>query len=98
MTIDYTDGASQQLTLGFGDWTLSANSSSPSFGNVEVPNTPYRNSIGGSSQTVNTDLLSASFPLAQGKTVASVTLPASTDESSLHVFAIGSDKRALRHN
>jgi hypothetical protein len=95
LTINYTDGTSQTVTLGFSDWTLNANGSSPSYGNVEVANAPYRNSVGGTSQTVNTYLLSASFPLTAGKTVESVTLPASANQGSLHVFAIGSDAGPL---
>jgi predicted alpha-1,2-mannosidase len=95
LTINYTDGSSQTVTLGFSDWTLNANGSPPSYGNVEVANAPYRNSVGGTSQTVNTYLLSASFPLTAGKTVASVTLPASANQGSLHVFAIGSDAGPL---
>jgi predicted alpha-1,2-mannosidase len=94
-TITYTDGTSQQVTLGFSDWTLNANGSAPSFGNQEVAQTPYRNSTSGTSQTVDTYLLNADFPVAAGKTVQSVTLPSSTDTGSLHVFAIGSDAGPL---
>ena len=95
MTITYTDGSSQQAALGFSDWTLNANSSSPSYGNTEVAQTPYRNTTAGTSQTVNTYLLSTSVPITAGKTVASVTLPSSTNQGSLHVFAIGSDAGPL---
>lgn len=95
MTITYTDGTTQQVALGFSDWTLNANGSQPSYGNVEVAETPYRNSTAGTSQTINTYLLSATFPVTAGKTVQSVTLPSSTNQGSLHVFAIGSDKGPL---
>ena len=64
-------------------------------GNVAVAKTPYRNSVGGASQTINTYVLSAGFPLTAGKTVQSVTLPASADQGSLHVFAVGSDAGPL---
>ena len=94
LTIHYTDGSSQTVTLGFSDWTLNANARAV-LGNVEVADTPYRNSVGGTSQTVDTYLLSAGFPLTAGKTVESVTLPASADQGSLHVFAIGSDAGPL---
>jgi hypothetical protein len=90
-TITYTDGTTQQVTLGFSDWTLGAGGSPPSFGNQEVAQTPYRNSTGGSSQTVDTFLFNADFPVAAGKTVQSVTLPSDTDTGALHVFAIGTD-------
>jgi predicted alpha-1,2-mannosidase len=95
VTIHYTDGSSQTETLGFSDWTLNANGASLSYGNVAVANTPYRNSVGGTSQTIDTYLLSAGFPLTAGKTVESVTLPASASQGSLHVFAIGSDAGPL---
>ena len=95
MTITYSDGTTQQASLGLSDWTLNANSSSPSDGNVETATTPYRNSVAGQAQTINTYLFSASFPVAAGKTVASVTLPASTDEGSIHLFALGSDQGPL---
>ena len=95
LTIHYTDGSSQTVTLAFSDWTLNANSSQPSYGNVEVTDTPYRNSVGGTSQTVDTYLLAASFPLTAGHTVKSVTLPASANQGSLQVFAIGSNAGPL---
>ncbi len=95
MTITYTDGTTSQASLGFSDWTLNANGSSPSYGNTELAQTPYRNSTAGTSQTVNTYLLSANVPITAGKTVASVTLPSSTNTGSLHVFSIGSDAGPL---
>jgi putative alpha-1,2-mannosidase len=95
VTIHYTDGSSQQVTLDFGDWTLNAGGSSPPSGNVVVAKTPYRDTSGGGSQTVATYLFSAAFPIASGKTVQSVTLPSSTNQGELHVFAIGSDKGPL---
>ncbi|HET9125379.1 MAG TPA: lectin [Solirubrobacteraceae bacterium] len=94
-TIHYTDGSSQQVTLDFGDWTLNAGASQPPAGNVVVADTPYRDSSNGGTQTVGTYLFSAAFPVTSGKTVQSVTLPASTDQGELHVFAIGSDKGPL---
>jgi hypothetical protein len=40
-------------------------------------------------------MLSAAIPITAGKTVASLTLPASTNQGSIHLFAIGSDKGPL---
>jgi hypothetical protein len=94
-TITYTDGTSQQVTLGYGDWTLNAGGASPSFGNQTVADTPYRNSTGGTSQTIGTYVFNADFPVTAGKTVQSVTLPSDTNTGSLHVFAIGSDAGPL---
>ncbi len=95
LTITYTDGSTQTASLVFGDWTLNAGSSGLSSGNVQVAQMSYRNSTGGSSQSVGTYVFSAAIPLTAGKTVASITLPATTDQGSLHVFAVGSDKGPL---
>ena len=95
MTITYTDGSTQQVALGLSDWTLNANGSPPSYGNTEVASMTYRNSVAGQSQTVGTYVLSAAIPITAGKTVASLTLPASTNQGSIHLFAIGSDKGPL---
>jgi hypothetical protein len=95
VTIHYTDGSSQQVTLDFGDWTLNAGGSSPPSGDVVIAKTTYRDTSGGGSQTVDTYLFSDSFPVPSGKTVQSVTLPSSTNTGELHVFAVGSDKGPL---
>ncbi|MGH3266130.1 MAG: GH92 family glycosyl hydrolase, partial [Trebonia sp.] len=95
ITITYSDGTTQQVALGFSDWTLNANGSPPSYGNTEVASMSYRNSVGGQTQTVNTYVFSATIPVTAGKTVTSVTLPSSTNQGSLHLFAIGSDKGPL---
>jgi len=95
LTIHYTDGSSQQVTLDFGDWTLNAGGSQPPAGDVVVAKTPYRDTSGGGSQTVTTYLFSEAFPIASGKTVQSVTLPNGANQGELHVFAIGSDKGPL---
>jgi hypothetical protein len=95
MTTTYSDGTTQQVSLVLSDWTLNASGASPSDGNVETATTPYRNSVACQAQTINTYLFSASFPVTAGKTVASVTLPASTDQGSIHLFAVGSDQGPL---
>jgi hypothetical protein len=88
-TITYTDGSTQQVDLGFSDWTLGGGSRPPSFGNVIAATTPYRNWLSGS-EMVDTYVLSATFSLLSGKTVASITLPTSTSgTNAIHVFAIG---------
>ncbi|MBT2502395.1 glycoside hydrolase family 76 protein [Curtobacterium sp. ISL-83] len=91
MTITYTDGTTQQATLGFTDWTAG----SPSLGNGVAASTQYRNSTGGSSQGLGTHLYTTTIALQAGKTVASVTLPTRADQGLLHVFALGTDKGAL---
>ncbi|HEY3775967.1 MAG TPA: lectin [Solirubrobacteraceae bacterium] len=95
VTIHYTDGSSQKVTLDFGDWTLNAGGGSPPSGTVVVAKTTYRDTSGGGSQTVDTYLFSDAFTIPSGKTVQSVTLPSSTNQGELHVFAVGSDKGPL---
>jgi predicted alpha-1,2-mannosidase len=90
-TLNYSDGTSRTLELGFSDWTLNAASSKPSYGNVEIAATPYRNSTSGSSQKVNTYVFAASLPVDPAKTLVSVTLPMS---SNLHVFAVSTTTTA----
>jgi IPT/TIG domain len=87
--ITYSDGTTQNITLGMSDWTLNGGGSSPSFGNQLAITTTYRNHSGGSSETVNTYVFYTDFTLLPGKTVVSVTLPSSVSAGPLHVFAIG---------
>ena len=88
--VNYTDGSSQQVPVTLSDWTLNAGSAQPTAGEAVVAATPYRNSQGGGTDNVATYLLaSAPRPLAAGRQVASVTLPAATDRGKLHVFAVG---------
>jgi predicted alpha-1,2-mannosidase len=87
VTVNYTDGTSSTATLGFSDWTLNANQSSPSFGNVIVATTPYRNYNGGM-QSVNTYIFSQTIPIDSSKTVATITLPATTTNGALGIFDI----------
>ena len=85
--IKFSDGSTQPFALGFSDWTLNAGKSSPSYGNGVVAATPYRNT-GAGKQTVNVYVFYAAVVLKAGKTVKSVTLPASLNQGQLHVFSI----------
>ncbi|WP_112433673.1 lectin [Thermogemmatispora tikiterensis] len=88
LTITYTDGSTQTAQLGFSDWTLNAGVSSPAYGNVVAAQMPYRNSGSGTPQEVETYLFaSAPIALEAGKTVASITLPATVSQGHLHLFA-----------
>jgi hypothetical protein len=82
-TITYTDGSTQSFLLGFTDW----GGSKVSFGNKVAATMPYRNASS-KQQTLTTYLFSASVALQAGKTVRSITLPATTSSGQLHVFAI----------
>jgi predicted alpha-1,2-mannosidase len=89
VTLTYTDGTTQQATLGFSDWTLGGGTQQPSFGNIVAVHTEYRDIQGGGKDPVGTEVFaSAPITLHAGKQLASVTLPASTDGGILHVFAV----------
>jgi predicted alpha-1,2-mannosidase len=89
VTITYTDGSTQTAQLGFSDWTLGGGGQPVSFDNRIAAQMPYRNSIGGSPQTITTYVFaSAPVALTAGKQIASVTLPSTVDGGALHVFAV----------
>jgi hypothetical protein len=91
LTITYTDGTTQSAALGFTDWT----SGSATFGNGIAASMAYRNSAGGSSQHIGTEVFTTNIPLQPAKTVASVTLPSRANQGLLHIFALGTDKGPL---
>jgi hypothetical protein len=84
-TITYTDGTTQQATIGFGDWTSANNLPA---GTSVAATLGYRNTSGGTSQTDPTYLFTSTVALQPGKTVASITLPSQVSSGELHVFAI----------
>ena len=89
VTLTYTDGTTQQAQIGFSDWTLGGGSQQPSFGNTVAVHTTYRDVMGGSVDPVGTEVFAtAPITLQDGKQLASVTLPASTDGGDMHVFAV----------
>ncbi|HEY0807686.1 MAG TPA: glycoside hydrolase domain-containing protein, partial [Pseudonocardiaceae bacterium] len=90
LTITYTDGTTQAATIGFSDWTLGGGGGTPAFGNQIAVTTPYRNMTSGGAQQIATDVFATTpIALAAGKTVASVSLPASTSGGGMiHVFAV----------
>lgn len=90
LTITYTDGTTQAAEVGFSDWALGgAANLPPSYDNRVVATTPYRNSTGGEPQRLAVHVFAtAPIPLAPGKQIRSVTLPAAVTGGSFHVFAI----------
>jgi hypothetical protein len=84
ITITYTDGTTQTVTLGFSDWAVG----STSFGNSIVVKMPYRNGTHGK-QSINVYVFYADVALQSGKIVQSVTLPSSVSGGQLHVFSVG---------
>lgn len=88
-TVNFTDGTTQSVTLSFSDWTLNGGSASVQSGNTVAASTSYRIDSSGAQQSVTTNVFATSaIALTSGKTVASVTLPSSTNQGALHVFAI----------
>jgi hypothetical protein len=83
-TLTYTDGTTQTFPLGFTDWCTTT----LQFSNQVVARFPYRNAPSGQ-QTGTCGLYYASTSLQTGKTLQSVTLPAITTASQMHIFAIG---------
>ena len=87
-TVTYTDGTTGTVDLGFSDWTLGGGGQNPSYGNVVVAKTPYRNQIGGGNELVVTNIFATkTFTAPDGKVLKSVKLPTN---GGLHVFAIAS--------
>ncbi|WP_414641074.1 glycoside hydrolase family 3 C-terminal domain-containing protein [Actinospica sp.] len=80
-TITYTDGSTQQFTVGFGDWA----STTPFTGGQVAVTSAYGNTSSGTSPW-KASIFYDSVTLQSGKTVQSVTLPGS-GTSPLHVFA-----------
>ncbi|RKT57229.1 GH92 family glycosyl hydrolase [Saccharothrix australiensis] len=90
LTITYADGTEQKAEVGFSDWALGGNPSTPpSFDNRVVATTPYRNSPSGESQPVKVFVFATAPITLQAKQIRSVTLPTSVTGGTFHVFAIG---------
>lgn len=84
-TLTYTDGSTSTFTLGMTDWAKGTTA----FGNKIVATMSYRNTPN-RKQTVNVYLFYADVALAAGKTLKSVTLPATPSGTGrIHVFAFG---------
>ncbi|RZS38993.1 putative alpha-1,2-mannosidase [Herbihabitans rhizosphaerae] len=89
LVIRYTDGSTQEVPIGFSDWTLGGGSDQPSFDNRIAASTPYRNATSGEPQEIVTHVFAtAPVPLQAGKQLAGVTLPSTVEGGGLHVFAI----------
>jgi predicted alpha-1,2-mannosidase len=89
VTLTYTDGTTEQASVGFSDWTLGGGSEQPSFGNVVAVHTTYRDVMDGTTDPVGTDVFAtAPIALQSGKQLATVTLPATTTGGDMHLFAV----------
>lgn len=83
-TIHYTDGSSSTFTLGLNDWWNNA----ALYGNLIVASFPTLNNPGGTT-THTVYLYDAETSVQAGKTVQSVTLPATVSTGQMHIFAVG---------
>jgi hypothetical protein len=86
--VNYTDGTSTSQSLSFTDW-----GQSPGAGNAAVATMPYRNSVGGSSQSITMYVFEATVPVDYSKTVASITFPfvsssVGSNTTAMHLFAV----------
>ncbi len=87
-TITYSDGSTQSFTLNLPDWTLIAGGEQLTPGGAQLAaSMPYRNGAAGK-QTLQTYIFYTAVALQAGKAVVSVTLPATTTQGGLHVFAM----------
>jgi hypothetical protein len=82
VTITYTDGSTQTVSLAFPDW-CNATSSTLVPHPVIAATMTYRNTQGGQ-QTMNNYIYFAAFHLDSTKALQSITLPQS---GSLHIFS-----------
>jgi beta-glucosidase len=87
-TITYTDGTTQSFSLAFNDWYTDA----PQSGGTLVASAHVNSPTGPGTHV--SGVYSATVPVASGKTVASVTLPAissgvAVGTPAMHIFAIG---------
>jgi predicted alpha-1,2-mannosidase len=88
VTINYTDGTSSQEMVSLGDWASPASGS-----DTAVATMPYRNSTGGSSQTITMFVFATTVDVDPSKTVESVTLPdvgntVANGNTAMHIFAM----------
>jgi beta-glucosidase len=90
-TLVYTDGTTQQFTLGFADWWAASAIAGTS---IAASCAYYDDGANSAIQNRTVHLYYTSFTLSAGKTVAYVVLPQVTEDTNienltaLHVFAI----------
>ncbi len=87
-TLTYTDGSTSTFTLGLTDWQLDGGTGIPYAGNRLFAMLPHRNTPQGTVAT-SSYLFETETPLNAGKTLRSVTLPASVSQGHLHIFMMG---------
>jgi predicted alpha-1,2-mannosidase len=88
LTLTYTDGSTEKVSVGFSDWTLGGGGQQPSYGNTVAVRTAYRLYSGGADDVDTYVFATAPITLAAGRQLASVTLPASTSGGRMHLFGL----------
>ncbi|GHH94280.1 GH92 family glycosyl hydrolase [Streptomyces capillispiralis] len=84
--VEYTDGSTQSVPVGFTDWTPGT---TYQFGNEPLVTTTGRNRAAGGSDTVQTKVFGTRPQLLDpAKRVAAVVLPQGTDRGVMHVFDV----------
>ncbi|MGW5722653.1 GH92 family glycosyl hydrolase [Amycolatopsis sp. NPDC003865] len=92
VTVTYTDGSTQQGSLGLSEWLLQGGEETPQFGNTVVAKVPYVNSAFPRYMfrlsRPYTSYLFATAPIAldPAKQVKSLTLPTATGAGQAHIF------------
>jgi hypothetical protein len=83
-TITFTDGTTQNFTLGLTDWATSA----AAYGNLDAATSSYY--LNGMKQvTGNRYIFSTNITITPGETIQSAQLPTTVSAGQMHIFAIG---------
>ncbi|GAA3436741.1 hypothetical protein [Kutzneria kofuensis] len=82
-TVTYTDGSTSSVSITMTDWAVGT----PQSGNTIAATIAHWNAVDGS--TLRTYVFATTpVALTVGKQVRSVTLPASTNQGCMHIFAV----------
>jgi hypothetical protein len=89
VTITYTDGSVQRITIGLGNWDAAATTSD----NVKVASCPYRDHVGSGPHTESVPVSmfsTAAYALTvpSGQQIASITLPRTVSSGQMHIFSV----------
>ena len=96
-SLHYSDGSTTQYWLGLSNWTLEGGSSEPSYGNQVVATMPYHNcdTCSSGQDAVKSYVFGTALPVSPVKRLTSVTLPPSSAQGAMHVFALGTSTQAI---
>ena len=87
LTVTFSDGTTQVVTITLGDWTLGGPANYPVVAsNTVAVTTPYRNEGGGKDTTKA--YVFGFYTSLYAKPVTSITLPSTSTGGTIHLFAI----------